>query len=105
MREMNQLKVRVNSILLVDEKTRNNDDRLYLAVCKQIAYEIGIDLDKMSTTTFLLQRKNMGFPSYESVGRARRKEQELHAELRADANVQAMRELREEEFRKWAVAN
>lgn len=102
--EQNMLKERVRSILLVDESTRNSDDKLYLAVINQIAWEKGLNPSEISIANFLINRKMYGFPSYESVGRARRKWQEADETLRADINVEAMREIREGEYVEWATS-
>lgn len=93
----------VKSILYIDKETRNNNDRLYLAVITQLSAEKGINLHQMSVPTFFSSRVRCGFPTYESVTRVRRKCQEEDKTLLADDDVQAMRELREEEYRDWAV--
>lgn len=102
--EQRILKERVRTILLVDDRTRNDNDRLYLAVITQLGAERGVNLDNTSVCKFFLHRKEWKFPTYEAVTRCRRKLQEEDKTLRSDDNVQAMRELREEEYRKWAVA-
>lgn len=101
--EQRKLQERVRTILLVDEDARSSDDRLYLAVINQISAEKGFNPNGITLPNFLLKRKAYGFPNYESVGRARRKIQENDETLRADPNVEAMRELKEEEYREWAV--
>lgn len=103
--EQNMLKERVRTILLADESTRNSDDRLYLAVCYQVSAERGINLTQLPVTSFLSQRKAFGFPSYESVGRARRKLQEKDETLCSAEQVERMRAKREKEYEEWAVKN
>lgn len=101
--EQEKLKERVRTILVTDERTRNSDDRLYLAVINQLCGEKGINPKQIALPNFFLNRKMYGFPSYESVGRCRRKWQEKDETLRADVDVEAMREIREEEYREWAT--
>lgn len=102
-KEMTQLQERVRSILLTDERTRNSDDRLYIAIVNQICGEKGIVPNTITFSNFFTNRKELGFPSYESVGRARRKLQEHDESLRADERVETVRILREEGFREWAI--
>lgn len=93
----------VRAVMICDFETRNNNDRLVMAVYQQYAFEMGINLDDKSFHSVMLHRKEWRFPSYESITRARRKLQEQDESLRSDDNIQAMRELREEEYREWAV--
>lgn len=102
-KEMTQLQERVRSILLTDERTRNSDDRLYIAIVNQICGEKEIDPSSISISKFFTTRKEYGFPSYESVGRARRKLQEHDESLRADEKVEQARILRAEDFKEWAI--
>lgn len=95
----------VESILYTDESTRNNDDRLYLAVCNQIACEKGINLERVAVPSFLLHRKANGFPDFETVTRYRRKAQEKDENLRSNDTVYRFRAEREMEFREWAKKN
>lgn len=103
--EQRKLKVIVENILRADPSTRNDNDRLVMAVYIQIAYEKGIMIQNHSFTTVISCRKSWGLPSYESVTRCRRKLQEADPSLRSDDNVEAMREVREEEYREWATRN
>lgn len=103
--EQNMLKVRVKSILETDELSRDSDDRLYLAVLYQISAERGINLVQLPVTSFFSQRKAYGFPSYESVGRCRRKLQEDDESLCSTEQVERMRAKREKEYEEWAVTN
>lgn len=103
MRRMKELSNRVKAILEVNENSRNSDNILYLHILRSYGRERGIDVDTMSVPMLLLHCKDMGLPSLESTGRARRKVQELYPDLRGDDNVQAGREMNEEAFRKYAT--
>ena len=102
MRRLKELSNRVKSILEADESTRNSDNVLYLHVLRSYGEERGLNIDKMSVPMLLLHCKDMGLPSLESTGRARRKVQELHPELRASGDVQVMKEERERAYRNFA---
>lgn len=103
--EQNKLKEVVKNILIADKQTRNDNDRLVLAVYIQLCFYKGIILNDRTYSSVMINRKTWGLPSYESVTRCRRKLQEEDKTLRSDDNIQAMRELREEEYREWAVNN
>ena len=87
----------VQPILEADERTRNSDDVLYFQVCTKL---LG---DNLSLKHVLLNRKDLRIPSYESVGRARRKLQEENPELRACERVQELRAEKEAEYKAMAV--
>lgn len=101
--EHNKLKNVVESVLYADELARSNDDRLYYAVLRSISSDKGINLDQITAPNFFLMRKRNGFPAYTSVVRERRRIQADNSVLQADPNVEAMRELREEDYKEWAV--
>ena len=102
MKRLKELSIRVKSILEANESTRNSDNVLYLHVLRSYGEERGLDIDKMSVPLLLLHCRDMGLPSLESTGRARRKIQALYPELRADDDVQAMKEEQEERYRNFA---
>lgn len=102
MKRLKELSNRVKSVLEKNESARNSDNVLYLHVLRSYGEEKGLDIDKMSVPMLLLHCKDMGLPSLESMGRARRKVQEIYPELRAGDNVQAMREEQEEAYREFA---
>lgn len=81
---LNRLKHLVYSILKDNPKTRDSDRLLYNEVCM----ELGYDTHTISAYEML---HSSTMPSIESVGRARRKAQEEHPELRASAGVQQRR--------------
>lgn len=92
----------VKKIMQEKEECRNSDNVLYMAVLRQVAGEKGIDINNMSVPTLFLHMSEYGLPSIESVGRARRKVQECHPELRAHDTVEAHRMAQEEDFVDYA---
>lgn len=102
MRRLRELSNRVKTILETNERARNSDNVLYLYVLRSYGKERGLDIDTMSVPMLLLHCKDMGLPSLESMGRARRKVQELYPELRANNDVQAMKEEQEEAYKQFA---
>jgi hypothetical protein len=70
---------------------------LYFQVCTKLLGE-GLSLENV-----LLNRKALNIPSYESVGRARRKLQEDHPDLRARPEVEERRAELAYEFKAMAV--
>lgn len=102
MKRMKELSIRVKTILEANENARNSDNILYLHILRSYGAESGLDIDKMSVPMLFLHCKDMGLPSLESTGRARRKVQEMYPHLRCDDNVQIGRELQEETYRQYA---
>jgi hypothetical protein len=102
MKRLRELSQRVKTILEENEKARDSDNVLYLYVLRSYGEEKGLDIDKMSVPMLLLHCKDMGLPSLESMGRARRKVQELYPELRASDDVQTIKQEREEAYRAFA---
>ena len=102
MKRLKELSNRVKRVLQENEKARNSDNILYLYVLRSYGEEKGLDIDNMSVPMLLLHCKDLGLPSLESMGRARRKVQELYPELKANNDVQAMKEEREETYKKFA---
>lgn len=102
---MNELKTTqdlVFGILKEYKKARSSDNFLFYKVYQKIASRNGIDLDSMYVPIFLLQMKELGFPSIETIRRTRQKIQAIHPELCGSDDVEAFRELEEEEFRNYA---
>ena len=93
---LRNLQNEVREILTNKPYTRNSDRDLYCAYLAKFDPSV-------LRAPFVIVMQNKDLPSIESVGRARRKVQELYPELRADANVEAFREVREEEYRDYAV--
>ncbi len=94
----------VKNVLEVYPETRGSDELLYIRVCEIIAAEVGCPcaLHEMPLTYFLRNRKRLGFPHIETVGRMRRKLQEGNPELRADPNVEAWRSKLEMQYKEFA---
>lgn len=86
----------VFDLLSNNPKTRSSDRLLYLEVLKQV----GIDPRIVSVSAVMLDDD---VPIYPSISRARRKLQAKHPEFKADANVEAARELEEERFKNYAT--
>lgn len=92
----------VKAILEQDEQSRNSDSFLYLNVLRIIGSRNGIDINKMSITTFLLNMNKYGFPKFESVRRSRQKIQAEHPELAANSQVESHRKMNERVYRDYA---
>ncbi len=92
----------VKEVLKAHEKARNCDDYLYFLVCSIIGKQNGFDAENMTLAHFLLYRKEFKLPSYETVGRARRKIQQCHPELAGKDVVEGHRTANEEIFRRYA---
>ena len=92
----------VKEILKASTKARNSDNYLLYAVYATYGKRHGIDIDHMSVPAFFLNLKEYGFPSPETVRRTRQKIQAAYPELAGSDDVEAMRTVREEEFRNYA---
>lgn len=86
----------VKDVLTAHPETRDNDE---LLLCKVIATYFNSDA---LYQPFILTIQDSRLPKIESVGRARRKCQELYPELRASDNTEAAREIKEEEYDRYA---
>ena len=95
----------VRNILESDDLARNSDNHLYLKVLETVASSKGIeiDLDNISITDFLVNMDLMGFPPFESVRRARQKNQAKFPWLAASDEVTMLRSENEEAYREFAV--
>lgn len=81
-----------------EPKARNSDMVLYYMVCcKRNIVSLGEPFGYV-----LMNLKELNLPSIESVGRVRRKIQELYPELASDEKVKEMREEQEEIYRKYS---
>ena len=89
----------VKTILEEDKKARNSDRYLYVEVVKRLNPELAVKPLKEALMIDYI-------PSYETVSRSRRWCQEKFKWLRASSEVEAMRELEEEDYRReFAGAN
>ena len=68
----------VSKILLNKFTARNSDYVLYAFVL----LEYGVDINTLNTKDFLKGLNNKKYPSFEGIGRCRRKLQENHPEFR-----------------------
>ena len=88
----------VKGILESNRKARNSDYDLWLRVCKEKSPEC-LEMP----FSFVIEHHNeLGLPNFESVGRARRKVQELYPELQSDEKILEERTKREEEYREFS---
>lgn len=92
----------VKSILACDKKARNSDDYLYFVICRAKLLERNIDPLKITFLDGIMRREELGLPPFETVRRTRQKIQEHLPGLRANAEVAAMREVKEEEYKAYA---
>lgn len=94
----------VYHLLVTEPETRNSDLYLYYKVLWIWEKVKGINITnktlEFALTTGLVQND---FPKYETVTRARRKAQMKHPELRADADIQAVRDYNATVFAEYAV--
>jgi hypothetical protein len=77
---------------------RNSDSILYVEVCKKV----NSDCLAKPFWYVMAKHRQFGLPSYDTVGRCRRKIQEKYPELAADSTVEGHRALNEEVYRDYA---
>lgn len=98
MDNLNTLTSIVLGVLRKEPDTRNSDYELYYEICKiKNPATLG-----MKFGTVLKNRNELGIPSIESVGRARRKIVENHPELAGNDEVQGGRWSSEQAFKQYA---
>lgn len=102
MDNLNSITRIVKTILQTYPDTRNSDNLLYYHVLKVVGDKNKVDIETMSIPTFLLKMKDYGLPPFESVRRARQKIQASYPELSAKSDVEAYRQLNEQEYRDYA---
>lgn len=91
----------VKAILEEIPETRNDDDYLYYKACERVNRE-SLDLPFCMV---IMNRKEFGYPPFESVRRTRQKIQEKHPELSGAADVVEIRKNAEKVFRDYARSN
>ena len=89
---------KVRAVLQENEDARNDDMVLYLALCNLYLKDAG----NMPLAQILLNHKELGLPSFESVGRTRRKLQEKCPELLGSVRMQKIRAKGEKAYRRYA---
>lgn len=97
-KELETLQTIVKAILENDSMARNSDDYLYSIVCRRLVP----DCANAPFCHVISNRKRWNLPSYESVGRTRRKLQEKFPELSAFDSVKDNRTLQEAEYIAYA---
>ena len=98
MRNLKTIEKKVRTILEKNEDARNDDMVLYLALCNLYLKDAG----NMPLAQILLNHKELGLPSFESVGRTRRKLQEKYPELLGSTRVRRFRTAGEKAYRRYA---
>ena len=98
MRNLKTIVGKVRAVLQKDEEARNDDMLLYLKVCNGCLKDTGV----MPFAEVMAQYKYLGLPSFESVGRTRRKLQAQYPELMGNARVRRLRAAGEKAYRKYA---
>ena len=99
MRKIDEVSKVVYRILCEDLKARDDDTYLYLEVCKHFnADALGMPFGQVLSS---LKRSNI--PPFETVRRARQKNQELHPELSASEEVKKARDKTRKKYRDYAV--
>ena len=98
MKDLLKLEDIVREILTNDEKTRENDDLLFMKVCEQLNGNVL----NHSFGAVLQDFNRYGLPKYASVGRARRKLQAACPELRPKKEVEKFRSERAVDFMNYA---
>ena len=98
MRNLKTIEDKVRAVLQKNEDARNDDMVLYLALCNVCLKDAGA----MPLAEIMTQHKYLGLPSFESVGRTRRKLQAQYPELMGNARVRRLRAAGEKAYRKYA---
>jgi hypothetical protein len=89
----------VYRILEEDVKARDDDVYLYLKVCEHFDAEAL----KVPFGQVLSSLRDYNLPPFETVRRARQKNQEHHPELSASEEVKKAREKKKKEYRDYAI--
>ncbi len=92
----------VKKALINHPEARNSDNYLYYIICHDLLAEIGLNIDKLSLTNALLNRKVYGLPNFETCRRTRQKIQAECPELAGSEEVEAVRAELETDFREYA---
>lgn len=98
MKNLKTIESKVRAILEKDEEARNDDMILYLKFCNACLKGTGA----MPFAEVMAQYKYLGLPSFESVGRTRRKLQAKYPELTGNARVRRLRATGEKAYRQYS---
>lgn len=88
----------IKELLIDNPETRDSDELLYVSVCRNISPE-SVNLPFAEV---VLNGRERGIPSFETVRRTRQKIQESYPELRGSLSVQARREANRQKFIRFA---
>ena len=99
--KLKSMEALVKEILESDPTTRNDDDYLYTKVCDCISFENGCSLSLFDSRYFLMNRRRLGFPPFETVRRSRQKVQRAFPALRASKNVEKQRAVNEKIYKEY----
>lgn len=102
MSEVKNITDLVKENLYKEKKARDSDDYLYYLICKEKLENKGTDINSISLAEGLLNRNELGLPSYKSVERSRRKMQETYPELASSTKVKKCRDKQEQIYREYA---
>jgi hypothetical protein len=102
MNNLQTTKKLVLDVLVNNPQARNSDNYLYYIICKGQLEKQGLDIEKISLSKALLNRKAYGLPPFESVRRTRQKAQEKNPMLAALPEVEVARIEEEAKFREFA---
>ena len=102
MNEIKHTSKLVKKALINHPQARNSDNYLYYVICHDLLAEIGLNIDKLSLTNALLNRKVYGLPNFETVRRTRQKIQAECPELCGTDEVEEARSYNEDAFREYA---
>ena len=105
MKDLKTIHGLVQALLEQDVRCRNSDGFLYLRVLFEYSQKIGIDIDKLSISDFLLNHHGNEFPIFESVRRARQKVQQHRPDLAASEAVEGFRAENEAKYFAYAVGD
>ena len=100
-KELKDLKTMVLETLEEDQEARNSDNYLYLQVAKRVNY----DAISQPFFTVVMNMSKYGLPSFETIGRLRRKVQEEHPDLMSAEQIEMFRTDNEEVFREMMARN
>ena len=98
MRNLKTIEKKVKAVLEKNTDARNDDMVLYLKVCNSYFKDAGA----MPFAEVMSQYRYLGLPSFESVGRTRRKLQAEHPELLGSVRIQKLRAKQEQNYRRYA---
>ena len=102
---MNEIKATsklVKKTLISHPDARNSDNYLYYVICKGQLEKQGLDINKISFSKALLNRKIYKLPPFETCRRSRQKIQKECPELAGTDEVEEVRSYNEEIVREFS---